>query len=66
MSRNCKPYREGQNMSLVRNAIKTGDLRNPQMEAFAKIKNELNTHKDGNIFFKGTRIILPVSLEHQA
>ena len=32
----------------------------------AKIKNQLSTHKDGNIFFKGTWIILPVSLEHQA
>ena len=53
-------------LSLVRDAIKTGDWRNPQIEVFAKIKNELSTHKDGNIFFKGTRIILPVSQEHKA
>ena len=53
-------------LSLVRDAIKTGDWRNPQIEAFAKIKNELSTHQDRNMFFKGTRIILPVSLEHQA
>ena len=50
-------------MSLVR---KTEVWRSPQIEAFAKIKNEPSTHKDGNIFFKGTRIILPVSIEHQA
>ena len=31
-------------LSLVRDTIKTGDWRNPQTEAFAKIKNELSTH----------------------
>ena len=53
-------------LGLVRDAIKTRDWRSPQTEAFFKIKNELSTHKDGTIFFKGTRIIRPVSLEHQA
>ena len=53
-------------LSLVRDAIKTGDWRNPQIEAFVRIKNELSTHKDENIVFKGARIILPASLEHQA
>ena len=46
-------------LSLVRDAIKTRDRQSPQIEAFAKIKNELSTHNNG-------RIILLVSLEHQA
>ena len=53
-------------LSLIHNAIKTGDWRIPQIEPFAKINNELSTHKDGNIFFKRTWIIPPVSLEHRA
>ena len=66
MSTNCNHTEKDKILSSVCDAIKTGDWRSPQIEAIAKIKNELSTHKDGNIFFKGTRIILPVSLEHQA